>query len=255
MGPGMTKLDGAPITTINRNSPVPLYSQIRDVLLQLIKEGAFQEKELIPTEQELGQHFQVSRITVRRAIDELAREGYLITQQGKGTFVNKTKIHRPMSRMNSFSEATIEAGWKPGSRLLSLRHQQADELLASLLQVDEQDWIWVVERLRLADDEAIGLSYVYLNLPPHLTLTPLELNQEISLWSLLEKKGIKLTHTEQTIQAVPATEVQAELLDVPVGFPLLLVEGVVYADGHQPVEFHQIFNRGDRYKYTVYAER
>jgi GntR family transcriptional regulator len=96
---------------------------------------------------------------------------------------------------------------------------------------------------------------VYLNIPPHLTLTPLEVSQEISLWSLLEKKGIRLTHTEQTIQAVPATDMQASLLEVSAGFPLLLVEGVAYADGHQPVEFHQIFNRGDRYKYTVYAER
>ncbi len=255
MGPGMTKLDGSLIATINRNSPVPLYSQIRDVLLELIKDGSFQEKELIPTERELGQHFRVSRITVRRAIDELAREGYLVTHQGKGTFVNRTKIHRPMNRMNSFSEATVEVGRKPGSRLLSLRHQQVDQHIAPLLQLNEQDWIWVVERLRLADDEPLGLSHVYLTLPLHLTLTPLELNQEISLWTLLEKKGIKLTHTEQTIQAVPATGTQADLLDVPVGFPLLLVEGVVYADGHQPVEFHQIFNRGDRYKYTVYAER
>jgi GntR family transcriptional regulator len=86
-------------------------------------------------------------------------------------------------------------------------------------------------------------------------LTPLEVSQEISLWSLLEKKGINLTHTEQTIQAVPTTELQADLLDVPAGFPLLLVEGIAYAAGHQPIEFHQIFNRGDRYKYTVHAER
>lgn len=240
---------------IDRNSPIPLYSQLKNIMLDLIKDGSFHEGDLLPTERELGQYFQVSRITVRRAIDELARDGYLTKFQGKGTYVNQTKIRRPMSHMKSFSSATEEAGHKPGSRLLSLGHEQANQRLAGLLRLNDEDWVWVVERLRLADEEPIGVSYVYLNLPPHLTLTPLELNQEISLWTLLEKKGIVLTHTEQTIQAVASTEEQAELLQVVGGFPLLLVEGVVFAEGGRPVEYHRVYNRGDRYKYTVYADR
>ena len=251
----MIALNNLSSTAIDRNSSTPLYSQLKDVLLGLIEDGSFQASELIPTEQELGQHFRVSRITVRRAIGELSREGYLTTHQGKGTFVNQTKLRRPMSRMNSFSAATVEAGRRPGSQLLSLRHEQVDSLLAAQLQLESGHWIWVVERVRLADDEPIGLSQVYLNLPPHLTLTPLEVSREISLWNLLEKKGIELTHTEQTIQAVASNAEQARLLQVPVGFPLLLVEGVVFAVNNRPIEYHQVYNRGDRYKYTVYANR
>ena len=240
---------------VDRNLPVPLYYQLREALLTLIKEGRLQEGDLIPTERELGERFQVSRITVRRAIDELAREGYLVTQQGKGTFVARPKIQRHMTHMKSFSEEMADEGHHPGSRLLSLRHEKAVGYLASALGVAEEDWIWVVERLRLADDEPICLSCAYLNLPPEVSLIPAELQQQVSLWSILEKNGIILSRSEETIQAVAAGEREAELLQVEVGSPLLLVEGVVYSDQETPIEYHQILNRGDRYTYSVRAMR
>ncbi len=238
-------------TTVDRSSPVPLYFQLKDTLLTLIQEGKFKEGDLIPTERELGEKFQVSRITVRRAIDELSRKGYLATQQGKGTFVTKPKIERSMRQMKSFSTAIMDEGHYPGSRLLSLRHEQATREVASFLNIDEGDWVWAVERLRFADDEPLGLSLVYLNLPPDVFLTPAELDQEVSLWSILEKKGVTLAESEESIQAILADEQQAELLQVKVGFPLLLVEGVVYNEQTTPIEYHQVFNLGDRYKYSL----
>jgi len=234
---------------------MPLYSQLKDVLLQLVQVDQLQEGNLIPSEREIGERFQVSRITVRRAIDELVREGYLTTQQGKGTFVARPKLQRPMTQMKSFSTATVDEGHLPGSKLLSLRHEQAVEHIASILKTEKNAWIWIVERLRLVDDEPIGISMAYLNLPPDLSLTPTELTQEVSLWSILEKKGITLLRSEETLQAIAAGEDQAKLLQVNQGFPLLLVEGVVYTGQNIPIEYHQIFNRGDRYKYSVQTDR
>jgi GntR family transcriptional regulator len=160
-----------------------------------------------------------------------------------------------MSVMKSFSAATAEEGHQPGSRLLSLRHERAADAVATFLEVDEDDWIWVVERLRLADDEPIGISYVYLSLPPDILLSPVELDQEVSLWSILTRKGITLASSEETIQAVEANKDQADFLQVNIGFPLLLVEGIVYTDQALPVEYHQIYNRGDRYKYAIRTVR
>ena len=242
-------------TVIDRDSPLPLYFQLKDALQTLIEDGQFQEGDPIPTERELGERFQVSRITVRRAIAELSRNGYLTTQQGKGTFVTTPKIKRPMSQMKSFSSAIMDEGHLPGSRLISLRHERANAEIASSLNVDEEAWIWTVERVRLADDEPIGISSVYLNLPADMFLTPAELEQEVSLWSVLEKKGISLSKSEETIQSIAADEAQAELLQVNPGFPLLLVEGVVYTNQSIPVEYHRIFNRGDRYKYSIQVVR
>ncbi len=238
---------------IDRDSPVPLYFQLKDALLALIHEGQLREGDPIPTERELGQRFQVSRITVRRAIDELARNGYLTSRQGKGTFVAKPKIQRPMGQLKSFSSAITDEGHYPGSRLLSLRHERAGGEIASFLQVAEDTLIWVVERLRLADNEPIGLSLVYLNLPTPTFLTPAELGQEVSLWAILIKKGIILAKSEETIQSVAASKKQAEWLQVEPGFPLLLVEGVVFSINGSPIEYHRIFNRGDRYKYSIHV--
>lgn len=251
----MNTLDAIQTMTVDRTSSTPLYSQVKAILRGLIEEGMFREGDFIPTERELGHHFQVSRITVRRAIDELAREGYLDSQQGRGTLVAQSKIGRPITQLESFSATTISQGYQPGSQLLSLRHERADEDMADLLNLEPGDWIWVVERLRLADDEPIGISQIYLNLPPTISLTPLELHQETSLWALLEHKGIVLTTADETVQAVPATAQQAQLLNTEPGFSLLLVEGVVYSENKTPIEYHRIFNRGDRYKYSVTAVR
>jgi len=240
---------------IDRSSPVPLYSQLKDALLMFIEAGEFKEGDPIPTERELGEQFQVSRITVRRAIAELSRKGYLTTHQGKGTFVATPKIDRPMSQLKSFSSAITDEGHQPGSRLLSLHHERANGDAASFLRINEDTWLWRIERLRLADNEPIGISSVYLNLPPDIFLSPAELEREVSLWSILERKGVDLAESEETIQSIAASEDQAELLQVEPGFPLLLVEGVVYSSRKIPVEYHRIFNRGDRYKYSIRVVR
>lgn len=251
----MIALDILDSITINRDAPTPLYHQVSEALLTMIKEGKLREGDLIPTEREIGEKFQVSRITVRRAIAELVRDGYLLTQQGKGTFVARPKIMRHMGQMKSFSQQMSEEGYRPGSRLLSLRHEKAGDEIGLALNVEEEAWIWVVERLRLADEEAICLSKSYLNIPASVTLTPAELEQQVSLWAILAEKGIELARSETTIQAVPATEQEARLLKVEVGEPLLLVEGTVYSHQSQPIEYYQMWNRADRYKYTVSAVR
>ena len=243
------------LVDIDKDGPLPLYHQVREAILTLIVEGGLQEGSLIPTEREIGEKFQVSRITVRRAIDELVREGYLVAQQGKGTFVARPKIDRRMTQMQSFSEQMLEEGHRPDSQLLSLRHERASGHVASLLKIQDDQWVWVVERLRYADDEPICISITYLNLPLDVTLTPAELQQETSLWAILDKKGVRLTRSEETVQAIGAGEREAELLNIEVGAPLLLVDGVVYTADNIPIEYHEMFNRGDRYKYSIQTTR
>ncbi len=240
---------------VDHDSPLPLYSQLREALLALLKDGEFREGDSFPTERELEQKFQVSRITVRRALDELVREGYLIAQQGRGTFVAKPKISRHVPQMRSFSQEMADQGRRPGSRLLSLGHQRIGQRIAIALSLPSDSWVWVVERLRLADEEPICLSLVYLNLPPQITLTPVELEQETSLWSILEDKGIHFAFRDENIQAIAAGAREAELLQIEPGVPLLFVEGTVYSDRGDPIEYHQIHNRGDRYNYTVQTAR
>ena len=251
----MSYTDILDLDAVDREAPEPLYHQLRQALLAPMQNGRWQEGDLIPTEREICEAYNVSRITVRRAIDELVRDGYLVTRQGRGTFVARPKIQRHLSQLKSISEEMAEEGHRAGSRLLSLRHERAVGDVARALQVEEGTWIWVVERLRLADDDPMGLSTARLHLPADVMLTPAELQKEVSLWNLLRSKGVTFADSEVTIQAVAATEREADLLGVKAGAPLLLVEGIVYSGDGITIEYHNMTNRGDRYKYSARVRR
>ena len=215
--------------TLERTSEIPLYRRIEEDLLTQIAEGQLGSGEALPTERELCEQYGVSRITVRRAVRELEIRGYVHRKQGKGTFVSRTRIQREMGRLISFSEEMRAQGREPGSQLVNLQHKLADRSIASMLHLEDGEPVWIVERLRLADDEVISLSVSYLHLPPDVYLTPMELRTEISLWSLLERKGLAVTEGYTTIRATIADESCATLLGVEEGDPLLIREGVNYS--------------------------
>jgi GntR family transcriptional regulator len=236
---------------------IPLYRQIEEDLLAQILDGQIDPGQIIPPERELCERYGVSRITVRRAIGELETRGYVRRRQGKGTFVSQSRIRREMGRMISFSEEMRAQGRTPGSKLLNLQHKPADRSTAQLLGLREGDPIWIVERLRLADGEVVSLGISHLNLPPEVYLTPMELGTEISLWSLLAKKGIHISEAETTVRAAIADEYHAQLLGVEEGDPLLVREGVNYAilEHLVPVEAFRVVSRADRYQYSLHLIR
>jgi len=245
---------GAP-AALERNSPLPLYHQLFELLLGQIVGGQIKPHEAIPTELELSEMYGVSRITVRRALDELERRGYIQRERGRGTFVSPAHVQRAAAKLTSFSEEIEARGMRPGGRLLALRREPAAGRIAHELQVEPGTPVWMVERLRLADGECIVLNLSYLHLPDSITLTEEELTRETSLWSILERKGIRMVAADKTIEATVADEEQARYLQVPRGAPLLLVEGVVFAGDDTPIEFHQLIGRADRYKYYLHVTR
>jgi GntR family transcriptional regulator len=240
---------------IDRSSPIPLYHQLSELLLNQIVEGQLRPGEAVPTEQELIESHKVSRITVRSAMAELERSGFVRREQGRGTFVAPPRIQRGIARLTSFSEEIVARGMHPDTRLLTLRRQPATGSEARTLSVEEGHTIWYVERLRLADSEPIALSTSHLNLPPPLGLTESELESESSLWAILKGKGMTFAEADRTIEAIPADDFQARLLQVSVDAPLLLVEAIVYATDGTPVEFSQVVARTDRYKYYLHVRR
>jgi GntR family transcriptional regulator len=238
---------------VDRDAPIPLYHQLRRALLEPLEQGHWKEGDLIPTEREICETYKVSRITVRRAINDLVREGYLLSHQGKGTFVARPKIQRQLTRLRSFSEEMEGLGLKAGSRLLSLRQEPALGDVAAALQVQEHDWIWIVERLRLVGDEPTIVSISHLRLPPEIVLTPAQLQGQASLWAILRRQGVIFARSESTIQGIAGSKRECELLEVGPGTPLLLVESIVYSDAGVPVEYTRMVSRGDRYKYAVHT--
>lgn len=232
-----------------------LYIRIKDWLREAIEKGDYRPGDRIPTEHELMQRFGVSRSTVRQAITELVLEGWLYRVQGSGTYVARPKYRQTLSRLTSFTEDMRLLGLTPRSRLLVCRVEQADGKLAAFLGIRPGEEVVRIERLRFAGDEPMALNTSVLpkHLIPGLEREDLESR---SLYEILERRyGLLLSRAEQTLEPALADPYAAELLGVPVGAPLLLVEGVVYLKNGTPVEWVRILYRGDRYKFHIVAVR
>lgn len=235
--------------TLDRDSPLPLYHQLKQALRSKLENGEWGPGDRIPTEDELSQRYQISKITVRHAIGRLVDEGLLYRQQGKGTFVAKPKIEQGPLVLMSFSEQMQQWGLRPGSVLLKREVVPAGMKVAKELQVEEGTLVSEIQRLRLADDEPMGIqtSSIPLGRCPQL----LEEGELQSLYSILEKYGARPVAAVERYEATLIQEFEASLLRVRVGSPAFLVERVAYDGNGQAIEFVRSIMRGDRYVVTV----
>lgn len=240
---------------LDRNSPVPLYHQLKEFLLERVERGDYPVGDSIPTEMELVEGYGISRATVRRAMQELEQEGVIDRLPGKGTFVLRAKVKRGLTRLTSFTEDMQARGYEVTSRLLKCSKEKPPSYVAEMLHTPLDQPLLFISRLRYADEKPIAINNSYLNLPEGIFINEDELRRTGSLFALLERKGIKIMESERTIEAVAANEERARLLGMPAGAPLLLVEGVVYTLNHMAVEYHQVISCGDRYKYSLHLDR
>jgi GntR family transcriptional regulator len=236
------------INAIDRGSPVPLYYQLKQTLLRHIQDGDIIPGKALPSETELQESYGVSRITVRRALSDLASEGYISRQPGRGTFVLRSKLQSPSEKLG-FGDSLVAQGFKVGWQILQYGLRPAPHRIAQKLHVDEGQPLLYFQRLVHADDEPIVLAQVYVNVGEEMTLTREEVNSD-SAYPLLERKyGIVFSHADRTIEATAALEDEAWLLQTKPNTPMLLVESTVYDRQHQPIVFVKAVCRGDRYKY------
>ena len=201
----------------------------------------------IPSERHLAGDLGVSRLTVRAALDELVREGYLLRRRGAGTFVAEPKVSKGMG-ISSFSEDMRQRGLTPGSRTLELQVVPAGARLGRILHVSPAEPVVVAKRLGLADGEpmAIELLHVREALLPGLTAVDLE---EDSFYDLLAQRyGIEIIGGEQTVEPTVTDEEESATLGVPLHSPALLFERVTRSPAGEIVEFTVSIYRGDRYR-------
>jgi GntR family transcriptional regulator len=201
----------------------------------------------IPSERQLGIDFGVSRLTVRAALDELVREGYLVRRRGAGTFVAEPKVAKGID-ITSFSDDMRARGLTPGSRTLEVREIPAGARLGRILHVSPSESILAVKRLRLADGEpmAIELLHVRASLVPGLTGRDLEEN---SFYDLLASRwDVDIVGGTQTVEPTVTNEEESDALGVPLHSPALLFERVTRTAAGDFVEYTSSTYRGDRYR-------
>lgn len=235
------------VEELNRNSKVPLYHQLYEILRGYIIRGDWPPGTMIPPESELCNSYEVSQITARQALDNLVNDGLIYRQRGRGSFVAQPAIETSLTRIISFTEDMRQRGYTPGSRIFYSGLTEAPQVVAEKLQVEPGEELAQIYRLRFADGEPLSIeksSLVHRYCPGVL-----EGNFEgVSLRETLGNQfGIRLVRARQSIRALNANLEQAELLSIKPESALLAIERVSYSQHNIPVEYLQIFYRADRY--------
>jgi len=219
--------------------------ETRDRVLELIETLGIGEA--IPSERQLTTDLGVSRLTVRAALDELVRDGYLIRRRGSGTFVSEPKIAQELT-MTSFTEDMQRRGMSPASRTLELKIIPAGAQLGRLLHVSPSEPVMVAKRLRLADHETMAIETLHVreSLVPDLTAADL---QEHSFYELLRNRYVTtIAGGVQTIEPTVTDEDESQALGVPLHSPAFRFERVTHSAAGEIVEFVESIYRGDRYR-------
>ncbi len=229
----------------NTNGRGSKQALVRDKILGMLDE--LQVGDALPSERRLATDLGVSRPTLRAVIDELVREGLLLRRHGSGTYVAEPKIALPLT-MTSFSEDMARRGMRPSSQVVSFERQSAGAKLGQRLQISPVDDVWVITRLRLADDETMAIEWLHA---PHALLPDLR-REELATHSFYEllrvRRGIVIASGTQTIEPTVTSPEEAELLSVPVHSPAFLFERTTQSEQGEVVEFVRSVYRGDRYR-------
>lgn len=234
---------------LSRSSKVPLYYQLYEILHEQIKGGEWKPEEMLPTESELVERYDLSRATVRQAFEMLVNQGWVYRRQGQGTFVSRPLFEQNINRIISFWEDMQQRGLKPGTRVLSSEIIQAGDEVIDSLQVEPNEELASLIRLRMADDEPLSVEHSLLvhRFCPGILEQDYENNSLRKM--LIDQYNIHIMSAKQKIRAVSATEKLAALLEVDVYAPLLFIDRVSYTDQGFPVEYLRIHLRGDRYTF------
>lgn len=234
---------------------VPKYYVLRQQLLEMIDNGTFAEGQPIMSERELTEKYGFSRITVRKAIDELVNEGYLYRIQGKGTYVKSdTAVSQNLYSLNSCTEDVRRLGRTPSKRTVLSELRGADGKRARMLQISEGDGVYCFGRITFADDEPLNYTVTYLpeKLFPGLDKYDLENG---SLYGILQKEyGVAIVKARRTVEAVIPDPLVARYLGISVDMPVILFGCITYGRVHGqevPIETFRCYYRTDHYKFYI----
>ncbi|MEM7346967.1 MAG: GntR family transcriptional regulator, partial [Chloroflexota bacterium] len=196
-------------------SAIPKYYQLSEIIRHKIEAEEWQPHDPIPPERELETLYNVSRTTVREALNHLEDQGYIYREHGRGTFVARPKMQHSLHSLQSFTDDMKARGFIAGQKLLELNQINPPIRVKQQLNLPDEQTVISVKRLRYADDEPIGIQTAYIPLPSNQTIIQEELDQFGSLYALLENKfGLLPIEADATLEATAATQAEAVLLNI-----------------------------------------
>lgn len=237
---------------LDKSVPIPLYFQLKGILLDAIKRGDYPVDSMIPTEKELSEMFQISRTTVRQAITEMVQEGWLYRIASKGTFVARLKIKQDfIKRLESFNEQILRTGRKPSTEVLAMHTSEMPKQFRPYFGLNEGGEYVYLYRRRFADDDPIVTLETFLPYNRCAFVMEHDFGRE-SLYNVLAANDkTRICRVTRVLEAVAANSQDMENLDVRRGKPILFSATIGYNSADEPIEYSIARYRGDRNRFEV----
>ena len=238
---------------LDKKVPVPLYFQLKELILAEIKKGNYKCGDLIPTENELSEVFEISRTTVRQAITELVQEGWLYRIKSKGTYVSYPKLGQDfITKIEPFEDQIMRLGMQPSTEVLGFKVKKATKDIAKNLEIGEGDKVIYLLRRRFADAVPLVILETYLPYEKCSFLMECDFVKD-SLYKVLAQRGEEY-HVTKIRRIVEVTEAGAKdvtYLNMKKGKPIQFFSSIGYNALEQPIECSLARYRGDRSSFEV----
>lgn len=239
---------------IDKRSPIPYYLQLADLLRAEIETRDKNGSEALPSENFLLKKYNVSRATVRNALNALERQGLIYRRRGKGSFVAVKRIESELTALVSTTEDMARRGLELETRVIEIKRTAALPEIARALDLSRPARVYQLTRLRLVDGKPLSLQTAYLPETLYPNLETHDLSQ--SLYRLSEDVyHLEYSNGREVLRARRATRREALVLKMRVGAPVLYCERITYSRAGAAMEFLQAVWRGDRYDLTVNLTR
>ena len=244
------------MSKIDKNIGIPLYEQILEIIYNDIQNGVFSYGEIIPKELDLCETYNVSRPTIRKALNILVENGNLIRIKGKGTYVSSDKkIKQDFTHIiQNFNDEMSQKGVSPGTKVLEKKLLLPDEITQEKLNLKNGEKVIKLVRLRYANNEPLLVVTTYIPYDKAKFLFEKDF-EKVSLYDSLEEKNINIKKAIRTFEVQKANKKTSSLLTVAKDDPVFYLETIAYSDKNIPMEFSKCFYRGDKNKFIVEIEK
>lgn len=236
---------------IDKNSSTPLYMQVQNHLVEAIKSGDYGPGAQVPSELEIASEYGISRMTARKALDNLVSKGILYRRKGKGTYVADSVVSYGLSTMLSFSRTLRARGYDVVTRVLTVDVIPASLEVINHLQLAVDSKVIIIRRLRLIEGQPAAIHTAFLEHAVFAPVLQVDLSQQSLLDTIQSISGNQIAYTKDSVQADLLTADEARLLNVETGSPALRVEGVAYSADAHPTRYSRAVYRGDMFKFEV----
>jgi GntR family transcriptional regulator len=243
--------EGSILLPIELKSHLPIYQQVKNHILKSIQQGELLPDERLPAERKLAEEMSVSRMTVRRALNELIQEGRIYTKPGLGTFVAEPRLSRRVIVTSGFSEDLRKSGFTVTSKVFEKGVQHASADVAALLKLPPRDQVVFLERLRQVDGEPFAYQKAYLPKKLCPDLHTLDFTDRSLYATMRERYDLWMERADLTLEANEPSQREQELLELAPGVPVLVMVRISYLANDVPIEYIRSAYRGDKYTFSL----